>query len=81
MEKLNNDPINPAHYKNGNHDLLWHLKDILTPEEYRGALKMNIIKYAVRENNKNGIEDIDKGITYFNKLREFETSLEKGNRP
>lgn len=73
------DAIEPDHYKNGDHDLLWHLKDILTPEEFRGAMKFNIIKYTVRENNKNGIEDIEKGKEYLNRFGEFETELNNEN--
>ncbi|UKM63034.1 hypothetical protein [Levilactobacillus phage ENFP1] len=74
-DNYGHNAIEPDHYKNGDHDLLWHLKDILTPEEFRGAMKMNIIKYAVRENNKNGIEDIDKAKEYLNRFEEFEKGL------
>ena len=74
-DSYRHDAIEPDHYKNGDHDLLWHLKDILTPEEFRGAMKMNIIKYVVRENNKNGIEDIDKAKEYLSRFEEFEKEL------
>jgi len=74
-DSYRHDAIEPDHYKNGDHDLLWHLKDILTPEEFRGAMKMNIIKYVVRENNKNGIEDIDKAKEYLSRFEEFEKGL------
>lgn len=74
-DSYRHDAIEPDHYKNGDHDLLWHLMDILTPEEFRGAMKMNIIKYVVRENNKNGIEDIDKAKEYINRFEEFEKWL------
>lgn len=78
-DSYRHDAIEPDHYKNGDHDLLWHLKDILTPEEFRGAMKMNIIKYVVRENNKNGIEDIDKAKEYLNRFEEFEKGLNNEN--
>lgn len=78
-DSYRHDAIEPDHYKNGDHDLLWHLKDILTPEEFRGAMKMNIIKYVVRENNKNGIEDIDKAKEYLNRFEEFEKELNNEN--
>lgn len=74
-DSYRHDAIEPDHYKNGDHDLLWHLQDILTPEEFRGAMKMNIIKYVVRENNKNGIEDIDKAKEYLNRFEEFEKGI------
>jgi len=78
-DSYRHDAIEPDHYKNGDHDLLWHLKDILTPEEFRGAMKMNIIKYVVRENNKNGIEDIDKAKEYLSRFEEFEKELNNEN--
>lgn len=74
-DSYRHDAIEPDHYKNGDHDLLWHLMDILTPEEFRGAMKFNIIKYTVRENNKNGLEDIEKGKEYLNRFEEFEKWL------
>jgi len=79
-DSYRHDAIEPDHYKNGDHDLLWHLKDILTPEEFRGAMKMNIIKYVVRENNKNGIEDIDKAKEYLNRFEEFEKGLKDNDK-
>lgn len=78
-DNYRHDAIEPDHYKNGDHDLLWHLKDIFTPEEFRGAMKFNIIKYTVRENNKNGIEDIEKGKEYLNRFGEFEKGLNNEN--
>lgn len=78
-DNYRHDAIEPDHYKNGDHDLLWHLMDILTPEEFRGAMKMNIIKYVVRENNKNGIEDIDKAKEYLSRFEEFEKELNNEN--
>lgn len=78
-DNYRHDAIEPDHYKNGDHDLLWHLKDILTPEEFRGAMKMNIIKYVVRENNKNGIEDIDKAKEYLSRFEEFEKEVLNSN--
>lgn len=74
------NPIKPSHYKNGEHDLLWHLKDLLTIEEFRGAIKMNIIKYTMRYENKNGIEDLEKANQYIKILKEFEQEiLDRGN--
>ena len=40
------------------------LKAVLTPEEMRGFNKGNIIKYILRERNKNGIADIKKCKQY-----------------
>lgn len=60
--------IRPAHYKmtiNGQTvEVMDILKAILTPEEMRGFNKGNIIKYILRERNKNGIADIKKCKQY-----------------
>jgi len=42
-------------------------------------MKFNIIKYTVRENNKNGIEDIEKGKEYLNRFEEFEKEVNNEN--
>lgn len=43
-----NDPINPDHYKVGGIETIDFIKAKLTPEEYRGYLKGNVLKYASR---------------------------------
>lgn len=42
----------------------------MTPEEFKGFLKCNIIKYIARERDKGGIEDVLKARHYINKLIE-----------
>ena len=58
----------PDHYKmtiNGQTiEVMDILKAVLTPEEMRGFNKGNIIKYILRERNKNGIADIKKCKQY-----------------
>lgn len=67
-EKVINDIVKPNHYKitiNGQTiEVMDILKAILTPEEMRGFNKGNIIKYILRERNKNGIADIKKCKQY-----------------
>jgi hypothetical protein len=55
----------------------WHvMKDILTPEEFLGFIKGNIIKYSMRQGRKNGSnDDADKAIHYMAKLREIQNDL------
>ena len=65
-------PIHPSHYVHGEHDLLYHLKDILTYEEYTGAIKFNIIKYVSRYKDKNGLEDLKKAQYYLGDLIKYE---------
>lgn len=60
--------VRPEHYKmtiNGQTiEVMDILKAILTPEELIGFNKGNIIKYILRERNKNGIADVKKCKQY-----------------
>ena len=42
----------------------------LTPEEFNGACKANIIKYVLRADEKGGIEDYEKAMQYLKWLQE-----------
>lgn len=72
--KTASSKIKPSYYK-GEHDLISHFYDIMTPEELRGFLKGNIIKYIDRYQDKNGIEDLNKAREYNGRLIEFEKKL------
>jgi len=71
MEKKDN--INPQHYKNKPKETIERLQDNLTPDEFKGYLKGNIMKYIDRFENKNGVEDLKKANWYLNKLIEIES--------
>lgn len=65
------DAINkPAHYNQGSIECIDAMQIVLTPEEYRGFLKGNAIKYLWREENKGGIEDLRKAKWYLDRLIE-----------
>lgn len=67
-----NDPVNnPKHYTQGELEVIDILQDKLTPQEFEGFLKGNILKYTFREGIKNGTEDVKKGAWYAAKLIEF----------
>lgn len=72
VEKSEKDNINPSHYVFGGIETIEYLKAKLTPEEYRGFLKGNVLKYVSREAEKNGLEDLKKDKWYLDKLIEFE---------
>lgn len=59
---------NPAHYKSGDIECIDAIKAALTPEEYRGYLKGNVIKYTWRERLKGGSESIAKAGWYIKRL-------------
>ena len=44
------------------------MEDQLTPEEYRGYAKGQVLKYITRERGKNGLEDLKKAQWYLNRL-------------
>ncbi|WP_282803955.1 DUF3310 domain-containing protein [Secundilactobacillus kimchicus] len=44
---------------------------LLTQEETIGFYKGNAIKYLTREDSKNGREDLDKALTYIQRLKQF----------
>ena len=66
------DAISPDHYKPGGLEVvdIWRAK--LTPEEFKGACKANVLKYIMRADFKNGLEDYKKAAVYLNWIIEAE---------
>lgn len=64
------DMINPSHYKVGGMETIDYLKAKLTPEEFRGYLKGNALKYLSRSNYKHEDpgEDYKKALWYVDRL-------------
>lgn len=58
------DPVNPQHYKTGGVETIDYLRAKLTPEEFLGFCKGNVIKYASRAAHKGGLEDYEKASWY-----------------
>lgn len=56
--------LRPKHYIQGSHECIDEIKAMLTPDEFRGFLKGNVIKYRYRANLKNGKEDLEKADNY-----------------
>lgn len=70
-ESSSKDMINhPSHYKQFSREVIDTMQGVSTPEEFKGYLKLNAVKYLSRYQGKNGIEDLDKAIWYVTKLRE-----------
>ena len=57
-------PISPAHYTQGSVECIDAIRSALTPEEFRGFCKGNVIKYAWREGSKGGNSDLLKAMDY-----------------
>ena len=49
------------------------MQAVLTPEEFRGFLKGNVIKYAMRQGKKDGTDDAGKAQHYAQKLAEIDS--------
>ena len=56
--------FNPKHYMQGSHECIDEIEAMLSPEEFKGFLKGNVIKYRYRANLKNGKEDLAKADNY-----------------
>jgi hypothetical protein len=72
MEEPKVDVVNhPPHYKVGGIEVIDFIKAKLTPEEFRGYLKGNVLKYTSRAGHKDDVtQDIDKMVWYATKLQQ-----------
>lgn len=61
---MTDNVLQPKHYMQGSHECIDEIKAMLTPEEFKGFLKGNVIKYRYRSNLKNGKEDLEKADNY-----------------
>ena len=69
--KAVSDMINhPEHYKQFSREVIDTMQGRSTPEEFKGYLKLNAIKYISRYQGKNGVEDLSKAVWYIEKLKE-----------
>ena len=50
----------PNHYHKGGFDIYEIMQMKMSPEEYRGFCKGNVLKYLLREDQKGGVNDIKK---------------------
>lgn len=63
--------VGGSHYKSMPMQPWTVMQAVLTPEEFRGFLKGNIIKYSLRAGHKDGaLDDADKAKHYAQKLKE-----------
>ncbi len=61
---MTDNVLQPKHYIQGSHECIEEIKAMLTPDEFKGFLKGNVIKYRYRANLKNGEEDLAKADNY-----------------
>jgi hypothetical protein len=69
MSSANEKQVGGTHYKDMPLQPWDVMEAVLTPEEFRGFLKGNIIKYALRQGKKDS-DDAGKAHHYREKLKE-----------
>jgi hypothetical protein len=62
----------PPHYQNGDVECIQAIESALSPEEFRGYCKGNVIKYTWREQYKGKDQDLEKAVWYLNRYLEKE---------
>jgi hypothetical protein len=68
--KANETQVGGTHYKEMDPQPWEVMQSLLTPEEFRGFLKGNMIKYAMRQGKKDS-DDANKYLHYRQKLIEL----------
>jgi hypothetical protein len=73
----------PQHYGGAENpfEVIKVLEVWLTPDEFRGFLKGNVIKYLARARMKGGTEDQAKAAWYAQRLVDYETKHMKQEQP
>lgn len=66
---MTNDPVNPAHYRQGRIECIDAIESALGPEGFRAFLTGQVLKYLWRQNLKdNRLQDLQKARWYLDKL-------------
>ncbi len=68
-----NNVDHPDHYNNSSIECIDAIQAQMNPEEYRGFLKGNVLKYLWRERHKGGVESLRKAQWYLTKLVDHES--------
>jgi len=77
---MNNDNVNhPGHYCQGGIECIKAIEASMTPEEFQGYCKGNVMKYIWRFREKNGLEDLKKARVYLGWMIESKEKQEKSN--
>ena len=66
----------PQHYQSSGMECIEAIEAQMTPNEYRGFLKGNALKYLWRERMKGGTESLHKAQWYLTKLIDHEQKQE-----
>jgi hypothetical protein len=75
IKRADDYQVNGEHYQNMDIAPWEVMEAVLTPAEFIGFLKGNIIKYSMRAGRKDGTDDASKARHYAQKLAEFQAFL------
>lgn len=74
----NSDTVNhPSHYCQGGIECIKAIEASMTPEEFQGYCKGNVMKYIWRFREKNGLEDLKKAQVYLGWMIESKEKQEE----
>ena len=77
-EMNKSDAVNhPNHYCQGGIECIKAIEASMTPEEFQGYCKGNVIKYCWRFREKNGLEDLKKAQVYLGWMIESKEKQEQ----
>lgn len=69
---MHDDVNSPSHYTQGELEVIEIMETVLTPEEFRGYCKGNILKYSLRAPFKGAMDkDYKKAKWYYNRLHKY----------
>lgn len=70
--KADDKQVGGTHYKDMPVQPWTVMEAVLTPDEFIGFLKGNVIKYSMRQGRKDGSDDVGKAQHYLDKLKEMQ---------
>ena len=78
QETMKTDNVNhPNHYCQGGIECIKAIEASMTPEEFQGYCKGNVMKYVWRFSEKNGLEDLKKAQVYLGWMIESKEKQEQ----
>lgn len=80
LKKTEDNVNHPGHYCQGGIECIKAIEASMTPEEFQGYCKGNVIKYCWRFREKNGLEDLKKAQVYLGWMIESKEKQEQQNR-
>lgn len=69
--------MHPSHYTQGEIECIKAIEASMTPEEFQGYCKGNVMKYVWRFREKNGLEDLKKARVYLEWMVESKEKQEQ----